>query len=168
MVKLHGWYSEIWSSIHLQACFFLHHKDSTSGMDANNTIHDDFTVAHLIILGEMYCSPIQLDISITEEDQGKYDRNIMGVDGLGCQMDGWMDTAPRCQAVGRTKAWVQVGLHTRRKSWKGLERTQDDRPRQHPICKKKWPSETLRNVKAQLCLYLCTQMGLNFNPGAPS
>ena len=67
---------------------FLHHKDSTSGMDANNTIHDDFTVAHLIILGEMYCSPIQLDISITEEDQGKYDRNIMGVDGLGCQMDG--------------------------------------------------------------------------------
>lgn len=68
--------------------FFLHHKDSTSGMDANNTIHDDFTVAHLIILGEMYCSPIQLDISITEEDQGKYDRNIMGVDGLGCQMDG--------------------------------------------------------------------------------
>jgi len=65
-------------------------------MDANNTIHDDFTVAHLIILGEMYCSPIQLDISITEEDQGKYDRNIMGVDGLHVR---WMDEWTRHRAA---------------------------------------------------------------------
>lgn len=164
MVKLHGWYSKIWSGC------FLHHKDSTSGIDANNTIHDDFTVAHLIILGEMlllthptgYKHHGRRSGEVWSEHHGSWCFD------LGCQMDGWMDTAPCCQAVGRTKAWVQVGLHTLRKFWKALERTQDERLRQHPICKNKLPSETLRNVKAQLCLYLCTQMGLNFNPGAPS
>ena len=138
------------SSIHLQACFFLHHKDSTSGMDANNTIHDDFTVAHLIILGR--------NVLLTHPTGYKHHGRRSGEVWFGTSWElmvwgvRWMDEwtrHPRCQAVGRTKAWVQVGLHTRRKSWKGLERTQDDRPRQHPICKKKWPSETLRNVKAQ-------------------